>query len=333
MALPEIARAVRPAVVAFIPRVVPQGPSGRPPELFPIVGTGFVIDDGLVITNAHVIDALLKLPRPADWPTDKWPFTPVLFHHIDKDNYPNAPSEGYAQIPLEVLGIFKVGDIQLGSPGFYYGPRQPDFNLVHVKAKGLPKVALFGDTSVLREGTEVATLGFPMGTQALAAPGWVHQLSPFLQRGIISAVLPFPCEAPHSFVINLMSLGGASGSPVFLTDTPRVIGILNAGLVNTTLTAGEGPNGPLPIGITQIPTNFSYVVPSFWLSSSAEAIRSNAAFKLPEDTLSLDEMTRKATLEITKMPGHNEPSRPDEFSLEPERGPRIKVEVKPRFVT
>src|SRR5260370_38364128 len=101
-----------------------------------------------------------------------------------------------------------------------------------------------------------------MGTPALTAPGSVHQLSPFLQRGIISAVLPFPCQAPHSFVINLMRLGGASGSPVFLTDSPRVIGILNAGLLDAALTVGQGQNGPAAIGVTQTPTNFSYVVPA-----------------------------------------------------------------------
>src|SRR5260370_18955775 len=111
MTLAEIAQAIRPAVVAFIPRAIPQSPGGVRPELFPIIGTGFVLDDGLVITNAHVIDALLKLPRPADWPKDKWPFTAVLFHYIDKKDYPNLPMEGYAQIPLEVLSIFLLGDI------------------------------------------------------------------------------------------------------------------------------------------------------------------------------------------------------------------------------
>ena len=333
MSLAQCFSAVRPAVVAFMPKAIPQPPSGAgPPELFPIIGTGFVLDDGLVVTNAHVIDALLKLPRPPDWPEDKWMFNALLFHHIDKEHYPNAPTEGYAQIPLEVLGIFRTGEIQLQGPGFYYGPRQPDFNIVHVKAKGLPKVELLADTSVLREGVEVATVGFPMGTRALTAPGWLHQLSPFLQRGVISAVLPFVCAAPHSFVINLMSIGGASGSPVFLTDSPKVIGILNAGLIDTSPTFVKRDDGFIPIGLTQTPTNFSYVVPSFWLAGSVEAIKSNAVFNLPEDTLSLDEMIRKATLKVTKRPGHNEPARPDEFSFNQEEAPRIHVEIKPASV-
>src|ERR1700693_5339325 len=224
MTLAETFSTVRPSVVAFMPTVT-LGRPGGPPELFPIVGTGFVLDDGLVLTNAHVIEALLQLPKPPNWPKDRWAFTAVLFHFIDKERYPNAPVQGYARIPLQILGIIRTGDIELSAGGVYYGPRKPDFNGVRVKVKSLPKVELATDSKCLREGVEVGTIGFPMGTDALTAPGWLHHLSPFLERGVISAVLPFPCAAPHSFVINAMSIGGASGSPVFLADSPKIIGI------------------------------------------------------------------------------------------------------------
>jgi hypothetical protein len=98
-----------------------------------------------------------------------------------------------------------------------------------VKAKGLPRVELEGNTDKLVEGVEVGTIGYPMGTDALRAPGWVNQFGPFLQRGIIGAILPTRCKAPHSFVINLVSLGGASGSPVFLAESGHVIGVLQFG--------------------------------------------------------------------------------------------------------
>jgi hypothetical protein len=149
---------------------------------------------------------------------------------------------------------------------------------------------------------------------------------------VISAVLPFVCRTPHSFVINLMSIGGASGSPVFLTDSPKVIGILNAGLIDTSPTLAGGDEGTVPIGLTQTPTNFSYAVPSFWLAGFVEAIKSNAVFKLPDDTMSLDEMIHKANFEVAKAPGHNEPARPDEFFLDGEESSRIRVEIKPTSV-
>ena len=59
----------------------------------------------------------------------------------------------------------------------------------------------------------------------------MHQFGPFLQKGIISAILPTRCDSPHAFVINLASMGGASGSPVFLAESGHVIGLVNSGLV------------------------------------------------------------------------------------------------------
>lgn len=327
MSLAATFAAIRPAVVAFMIPFAPAQPDGRRPPIFPIVGTGFILDDGFVITNAHVIDALLSIPRPPTFPKDRWPFTAVLFHHIDRREFPKAPTDGYAEIPLEVLGVFRVGDLVIGGKGFYYGPRKPDFNIVHVKAKGLPRVELLTDTDVLAEGTEVGTVGFPMGTEALTAPGWAHQFGPFLQRGVISAVLPFPCKSPHSFVINVMSMGGASGSPVFLAEKPKVIGILNAGLTGTLPTVGAA-DGKIT-GIVQAHTNFSYVVPSWFLGGSLERIKADGAFKLPDDTLTLGEMIERASLVVRKEPGHNEPPDPGRVFVEPEGAPKIEVRIEP----
>jgi hypothetical protein len=254
----------------------------------------------------------------------------MLFHYIDRQRYPNAPTEGYAEIPLEVLGVVRVGDIQLNQgTGIYYGPRRPDFNIVHVKAKGLPKIEVLATTDALREGTEVATVGFPMGTEALTAPGWLHQLGPFLQRGIISAVLPFACKAPHSFVINVMSMGGASGSPVFLTNSAKVVGILNAGLLAANETVSQVMGAPVRLGITQTPTNFSYVVPSYFFASAMKPIKDSGKFQLPEGTLSLDEMIRKANLVVSKQPGHNEPPDTRKIAIVPDDAPKIDVVMEP----
>ena len=37
-----------------------------------------------------------------------------------------------ARVPLEVIGAFKIGQLEFERSGYYYGPRKPDFGIVHV---------------------------------------------------------------------------------------------------------------------------------------------------------------------------------------------------------
>src|SRR5205085_639410 len=62
------------------------------------------------------------------------------------------------------------------------------------------------------------------------------QMTPILRQGIIASVFPFPCPTPHGFTIDVMTLGGESGSPIFRKDRPEVIGLLHAGFENTNIT-------------------------------------------------------------------------------------------------
>jgi hypothetical protein len=176
----------------------------------------------------------------------------------------------------------------------YYGPEKPDFNIVRVKAKGLPKAELDGGIDQLVEGTEVGTIGYPMGTPALKAPGWLHQFGPFLQRGIISAILPTRCKSPHSFVINLMSMGGASGSPVFMASNGHVIGILNAGLTQPVALYTRVNDSLQATGLIQTSTNFTYVVPAYYIASTLKHLKSDERFALPGDTPTLQEIIHRS---------------------------------------
>jgi hypothetical protein len=305
--LTESFAAVRPAVVAFMPIVVPRDPTGER-QIFPIIGTGVILSDGLVATNAHVVDALAKLPRPANFPKDKFPFTAVLFHSVKPGDNAAIFEESVAEVSLEVIGVFRVDGLIPRGQGFYYGPEKPDFNIVRVKAKGLPRVELEANTGKLIEGVEVGTIGYPMGTDALTAPGWVHQFGPFLQRGTISAVLPTRCRVPHSFVINLLSLGGASGSPVFLAESGQVIGILNAGLIEARPTFNRVGSQLQVTGFTHGVTNFTYVVPAYYIASAMRDILARKEqFQLSPDTPSLEEIIQRTPAVQRKGSGQIKP--------------------------
>lgn len=273
MDLVETYRRVKKSIVGVIPRHVPvKSPEEKFKFTPPIFGTGVIVEDGVIATNDHVIREIARLPKPPDSPEDQLPVAVILFHEI--------PGKGVAQVPLEVRGIVVVRDIEI--EGAYYGPSRLDIGFLHVKAKGLPTLPINPDARVLQEGTEIATAGFPMGTQLLRAPGWDHQFVPTLQRGIISAILPFPCASPHAFMVNVMVQGGASGSPVFLTNDPAVIGILYGSLIDSKKTKENE--------LYEVPTNISYVVPGHFLAHVVEKIRKDPNVKLLPDTKSLQEI-------------------------------------------
>lgn len=274
MNLVDSYKTVKGSVIAFTQKYQPvYGENPAPPQFPHIIGTGFVIhEDGLIATNRHVVKAFPKLFRPPGTNEDDWGVIATLFKQTE---------EGQLEIPLEVLGVLQFDGFTDGK--HYYGPKDgPDFAIVHVKARGLPTLTV--DTSViLEEGMLVATSGFPMGTDALTAPGYLHQITPTLQTGVISAVLPFSCPAPHAITINVMAQGGASGSPVFLPDSGKVIGVLYGGLNDIGITSKYKD-------IYKLPTNVTYVVPSHYLMHVMKKLESENQITLPPDTLSLDQM-------------------------------------------
>jgi len=276
MSLQEVYPNIRRSVVAFVPKVFPAwDEKGNPPPFPPIIGTGFVVrSDGVIATNDHVIRTFSKLKNYSQDAKDNWPVFAMLFHQVD---------EGILEVPLEVIGVVVVSNFKPG--GIYYGPPKPDVGFVHVKATGLPAVTIDSIT-LLKEGIEVATAGFPMGRDALTAPGWLHQITPTLQKGIISAVHPFPCKTPHGFSVNVSVQGGASGSPVFVPDTGSVIGMLFASLGDLEKTK-KGD-------FVRVPTAISHAVPAHYMVNLLHQFDHDERFKLPSDALSLERIISSA---------------------------------------
>jgi S1-C subfamily serine protease len=303
MSIVEAYKLVKPSIVAFVLKYIPVFDKGAPPPHFPVIlGTGFVVrEDGVIATNAHVVRAFQNAFRPPDAPKDEWPVHALMLQ---------LTNQGVVEIPLEVLGVGMIKAFHGGK--YYYGPKDgPDIAFVHVKARGLTPVQI-DTTTGIEEGVELATAGFPMGTDALTAPGWLHQLTPTLQRGICSAVLPFTCPTPHGYSMNVMSQGGASGSPVFSCETGRVIGILYGGLTDVDVTLGA--KDPF-----KVPTNITYVVPAHYLVAAMKEFEKNPAMILPTDAQTIEEMLGGATLKNMFEGGRNWEIRQVDAKAEGER--------------
>jgi S1-C subfamily serine protease len=224
MKLTQTIRKISPAVVAFGSRLVPSKTNIAPG--FPlIIGTGFIVDErGMVLTNQHVIDAIAQTPKNAR-------FVMLFPDPVDQDG-----QTIFGVVLRQILAINSISSFESSGP--YFGATPPDFGFVQIDLPALPVIEICGDPHVIEVGLEVATLGFPMGDIPLTPyeQGKASQISAFARRGIISSVLPCECADPHGFSIDILSEGGASGSPIFRTDDPRAIGILHAGINGAPIT-------------------------------------------------------------------------------------------------
>jgi len=222
LSLADTFDAVRPSVIAFASRIAPTR-QGEAPILPEIIGTGFLIDSrGIAVTNKHVVEALQNLlPHPRTGTTSAMAI-------LTPGGERTGDGVAFPVLFVDIKAYSAISSFTSNAP--YYGEALPDIAFVQLKVRDVPALPLVTEPNAIRIGTFVATAGFPLGTDALVAFGAVNQLTPFLRRGIISSVYPFPCPNPHGFTIDIMSQGGASGSPVFLTDSPQVLGMVHAGM-------------------------------------------------------------------------------------------------------
>lgn len=228
MTLAQTFAAVRPGIIALASRRAVRT-ADRVPVFPEIIGTGFIADGrGVAITNRHVSNRLRQLlPHPQTGTPSAFA---ILFDEV-------VAGSGMHTMRAYCVGIRRYDELtSFTSSGSFYGEQIPDIAFIQLNVCDVPALELAADLHTLVIGMPIATAGFPLGEEALTGYGRVLQFTPMLRHGIISSLYPFPCPSPHGFTIDIMTQGGESGSPIFLTDSPKVVGLLYAGFNNSNIT-------------------------------------------------------------------------------------------------
>ena len=222
--LPDTIDGIRGSVVA-VGTITPIPHSAAKKPAAKYLRTGFVVGDGrTIVTNYHVIPQEMDTKRRE---------TLAIFTGRGKAARARA---------AEVLRSDKEHDLAL----------------LQISGPALPAARLARGADV-REGDEVAFTGFPIGM--------VLGLYPVTHRGIVSAITPIVIPADSAkqltaerirrlknpfdvYQLDAIAYPGGSGSPLFDTNSGRVIGVVNSVFVKGTKES-----------VLESPSGISYAIP------------------------------------------------------------------------
>jgi len=280
----EAYKLIRPSIVGLGFRNDPE---------HEIIGSGFIIhQDGWIMTNKHVLDALLTSKDGRIGLHS----SAAAFFFIKAKN-----EEGFVGTSAMVIASViesaspppKSFNVEGTKNKKFRGkkPRQiipptpedigvcrVDMNNAYEELLPLKPATIIHSKEVL-EGTPVGILGFPQG---LSFPAVFDskdsiQMTPLLQTGVISGILPYSgLPKPDSFVLDLFVNSGSSGSPLFLSNG-NVVGVVYATRRNfeplKTIKENKDLESSNNAGVF-IPSSLGLAVPSArfpenWLSKKA----------------------------------------------------------------
>lgn len=185
-------------------------------DIFQVIGTGFLVGEAMVLTNRHVVGALLDAEV-----THIIPKTQFFVQFV-------APGDARLRIvPRMICEISYLDDPKL------------DIGMIKYKIVHETHFEAIGPLQIVQDwnlmvSEEVGVCGYPYGTQLLAC-GMFFRWGPVVQQGHISAVSPFDTTGvPDQILLDVRTAGGMSGAPIFRPSTGEVIGIHYAGIEATT---------------------------------------------------------------------------------------------------
>lgn len=183
-----------------------------------VVATAFIIQDGLLLTNRHVVDCIVEDHKK----------TGNHDHWYAEFGYPKIKGVGWTKATIRIQNIFTFFD--------HTGSGVHDFGLLSFNHNrldnGTCKPVEFGNLDEIYVGKSIAVCGYPYGNKWLQNKFGVDRFGPLVHSGIISGVSPYDNINQRqitTFLTDINTAGGMSGSPVFLQSTGQVIGLHYAG--------------------------------------------------------------------------------------------------------
>lgn len=195
------------------------GPGDQVSRVTSVRATAFLVRDTVLLTNRHVVEQIAA-EHLQSGNHDHWYVEFV---------YPRTDGEGWSQSFRRIGGIFAFVDPS--------GSGLLDVGLLSIRTgtDAFSSPVELGNLEAVVTGAAVAICGYPLGDELLTKAG-LWRFGPVVHAGIISAVSPYDAAEPRSlttFLTDINTAPGMSGSPVFLPDSGLVIGLHYAGVQGT----------------------------------------------------------------------------------------------------
>ncbi len=186
--------------------------------LFQVIGTGFLIRPTTVITNRHVIEAVLESQANLGFPSSQ-----LFLSFVGTDENDNLRNT--------VRRIRHFAALENAAPDIGF----VEFAVIyphHFEGIEPLRIAKSPDYRVTEE---IAVCGYPYGTEMLKRGTKVYRWGPVIQQGSISAVSPFDTSSsPDEILLDVRTARGMSGGPIFRPSSGEVVGIHYSGREATT---------------------------------------------------------------------------------------------------
>ena len=203
--------------VGFLTEPLPNYVQNLDKPIFQAIGTGFLVKDTMVLTNRHVIGALMEAKITYRVP-DKQLFIQFVVPH----------QSSKLQIVARMIREVSFLDDPKLDLGFvkYATVHAEHFTAIHPL-----KLAA---RSALHPTQPIAVCGYPYGTSMLVRELY-QRWGPVVQQGHISAISPFDtASAPDEILLDVRTAEGMSGAPVFQPEDGTVVAVHYAGIEATT---------------------------------------------------------------------------------------------------